>query len=168
MIGERRGDDGTEEQDPDRLEWWTNLPGLVARLERMLAVTAKALKAAQKELARLEKGRVANRRFIKELVAGAIIFNVAVMLLFGWLWDQRDEQRAEDIANVRRQFYRQCVDINANAKTINGFLDAQIMLVRTSPVKRTDEEKQRLIDNYNTLRQQEPKCVPPDENLETP
>ena len=159
MIGERRTD--TEPEDPDRLEWWTNLPDLVAKLQRLIH-------DCRTELQRLEVGRLANRRFIKELVAGAIIFNVAVMLTFGWLWDQRDEQRAEDIANVRRQFYRQCVDINANAKTINGFLDAQIMLVRTSPVKRTDEEKQRLIDNYNTLRQQEPKCVPPDGNLETP
>jgi hypothetical protein len=146
--------------DPENVEWWTNLPDLVDRLER-------ALREAGQAITELRAGRDANRRriddsrkFLTWLLVGAVAFNVATMLLFGYLFDERDEQRERDIRTVRSEFFAQCRDINANAVTINDFIDAQQNAVRTNPV-RTAAEKARLIQNFENLRQAVPKCIPP-------
>jgi hypothetical protein len=121
--------------DPENVEWWTNLPDLVDRLER-------ALREAGQAITELRAGRDANRRriddsrkFLTWLLVGAVAFNVATMLLFGYLFDERDEQRERDIRTVRSEFFAQCRDINANAVTINDFIDAQQNAVRTNPVR---------------------------------
>lgn len=139
--------------DPEQVEWWTSLPDLVRRLEQALRDAATAIKE-------LRQGRDFNRK----LIASSVIFNVAVMLFFGYLFDQRDQQRRDDILAVRGAFYDQCVDINQNAMTINEFIAAQIQSVRTSPV-RTPAEKARMIAGYERLRQAVPKCIPPTRRL---
>jgi hypothetical protein len=147
--------------DPENVEWWTNLPDLVARLE-------KALLDAKASIKELRQGRTENReridqsrRFLVWMLVGAVAFNVATMLLFGYLFDRRDEQRERDIKLVRQEFYAHCSEIRDNAQTINRFLAAQAETIRTSPVQRTPAEKARIINGYNQLRQNVPVCHRP-------
>lgn len=156
----RRDDDPTPDSiQDDELAWWTNLPELVGKLQRLLGEATEELKKVRRQLVILKRGRNTNRK----LIAASVLFNVLVMLLFGYLFDQRDQQREDDIVAVRTAFYEQCVDINSNARTINEFIGRQIEQVRTSPI-RTAEEKARMIAGYKELRQAEPKCIPPNKS----
>ena len=132
----RRADDVRTTVEADALEkWWAqwrDMPDIIHDLQ---------------------DGRTLNRRLI--------IFIIAMFLLGGYVVDRWDEQRQDDIDLVRARFYQQCLDINANAKTINEFLNQQINNTMDSPVLDPAEKSDRIL-GYNKLRQAEPVCFPPD------
>ena len=139
--------------DPDDLEWWTNLPELVGKLQRLL-------RDAGEELVVLRRGRNTNRK----LIAAAVAFNVAVMLLFGHLFDQRDDRRRDDIRAIRQEFYNQCSDIRSNAQRINVAVDNAIASVRADDLASPAERAAR-IQGWEELRQTPPTCHPPDNKV---
>ena len=149
VTEERRRTDRPD-PDPDDLDWWTNLPALVGRLQRLL-------RRANRELARLEEGRRANRLLILQLVVSAIAFNVVVMALFGYLFDQRDKQRQRDIIAVRLEFQQQCEAINSNARGINRAVNAAILSIQNNDLIPPAEKAQR-IASWENVRQTVPKC----------
>lgn len=136
------------------------------------AVTAQAADAffagLPQAIAELEEGRRQNRetaqaaRSLAKILRGAVLFVFAVGILGGWILDHQQGQLDDAATKDRRDAQVTCRAVNANATSLNRFVDALVRSVQTNKAY-TPAEKQMRIDSFESIRQRVPACDPPKE-----